>query len=254
MPLVLKNKQAYAGAGTYVIDTEKDRAEVIDLFSNGLLRKLFSKITSSNAHLKPGTILISNKFVDPIGDYGLTFFVTDSGGVIFLGVSEQLLDSKSSWIGSTMDYGRQEKLEKKFSPLLGEDRIWLHETAGYFGAVGADVIGGGSGVRSERTQLMVVDLNVRIPGSICLCLMRGHFESRGLHFSGTFSITTKSTRDQFVEGQREDFESGRLCIHSWCEDKNTEVSTAYVALGGETRERLEEEAKKIRDVTGEVTF
>ena len=76
---------------------------------------------------------------DPIGDYGLTFFVTEDGDAIFLAVSEQMIDSNRAWVGSTINYTHQESLRQKFSTIMHEIAAWLHKY-GYFGPIGADIL------------------------------------------------------------------------------------------------------------------
>ena len=61
-------------------------------------------------------------------------------------------------------------------------------------------------------------------------------------------------RDEFIEKWREEFESGRTCILSWYEDRRAGCSIADVAVGGVDEIRLQEEMKRIRDTTHEVTF
>ena len=256
LPFVLRNQQTFGGAGTYVVTNEEERSKLVQDFSSGLLRKLYSQVTAQNYRLKPGTILLSDLVSDPIGDYGLTFFVTENGGAIFLAVSEQLIAEHRAWIGSTINYKRQQQLEEKFRPIMHKIVAWLH-SHGYYGPAGADIL------ETERkpvngepvsTKLHIADLNIRTSGSLCLPLLRGHFESRGLTWGSSFSITVQSTRDNFIREWKEQFESGRMCILSWYEDKNTGVSIADVALGSENEQRLQEEMQRVREATDDVTF
>ena len=50
---------------------------------------------------------------DPVGDWGLTFFVTTTGECIFLAVTQQVVDSTKAWIGSTVSYTAQDSLKQK---------------------------------------------------------------------------------------------------------------------------------------------
>jgi hypothetical protein len=257
LPFVLKNQQTFGGAGTYFVSGERERDRLVEDLSGGLLRKLFSQVTADNHHLKPGTVLLSDMVADPIGDYGLTFFVTEDGDAIFLAVSEQMIDSNRAWVGSTINYTHQESLQERFSPIMLEIAAWLHKY-GYFGPTGADILETAP-VDSESTDstasFHIVDLNVRTSGSICLPLLRGHFLKRGFSCGSSFTITVKATRDEFVKQWRAEFESGRMCILSWYEDWSAGTSSiADVAVGGEDESRLHEEMKKVRDTTDEVTF
>jgi hypothetical protein len=258
VPFVVKNQQTFGGAGTYVVNSEGDRKSLVSEFSDGLLRKLFSQVTERNQHLKPGTVLLSEMVKDPVGDYGITMFVTDSGDAIFLAASEQMIDDNHAWIGSTINYPHQKQLEEKFSSVSKSIARWLHQH-GYFGPAGADILEtrnqgnpGEPGVGSS--EFHIVDLNVRTSGSLCLPLLRSHYESRGMHSASSFSITVKASRDEFVEKWQKDFESGRMCILSWYEDQQAGHSIADVAVGGEDEQRLRAEIERVRATTDEVTF
>ncbi|KAJ0166366.1 hypothetical protein CTA2_7575 [Colletotrichum tanaceti] len=140
LPFVLKNQQTFGGAGTYMVRTEEQRAGVVDDLRGGVLRKLLSSVTPSNRHLRPAALVLSDLVEDPVGDFGLTFFVTDDGGdPIFLAASEQLTDGHNAWIGSTINYGRQHELERKFGPLVKRIASWLR-SHDYVGPAGADVL------------------------------------------------------------------------------------------------------------------
>ncbi|KAI9660385.1 MAG: hypothetical protein M1821_009735 [Bathelium mastoideum] len=252
IPFVLKNQQTYGGAGTYVVSSVEDQQSLLkDLYDP--LRKLLSQITEENHHLHPGTHLISEMVQDPIGDYGLTFFVTDEGGYIFLAASEQMIDDNRSWVGSTISYLRQDELEKKFASVIGDIAKWL-SSYGYYGPVGADVLETAPRNGESKGKFDIVDLNVRTSGSMCLPLLRTHFTSRGCQSASSFSITVKETRDSFIEQWREKFEDGRLCIVSWYEDRDNGVSLADVAVGAEDEKKLQEEIKMLKDASDDVTF
>ncbi|KAF9870970.1 solid-state culture specific [Colletotrichum karsti] len=269
LPFVLKNQQTFGGAGTYIINTEEDRDSVIQDFRNGILRKLLSSVIESNFHLRPAALILSDLVENPIGDYGLTFFVTDDGSdPIFLAASEQMIDDEKAWIGSTINYARQDELKKKFGPLVKRIAIWLRNHD-YVGPAGADVLetapvtnGKTNGHHTNGTKnggedfscFHVVDLNIRTSGSLCLPLLQGHFMSCGLWSGSSFSISLKKGRSEFIDNFKEEFESGQMCIISWYEDPDTGVSLADVAVGAEDQEGLKKAMKLVRDATDEVTF
>ncbi|KAL8377157.1 hypothetical protein RB595_008029 [Gaeumannomyces hyphopodioides] len=290
LPFVLKNQQTFGGAGTYIVNTEEDRARLLEELRDGVLRRLLSSVTASNSHLKPGTILLSQMVAEPIGDYGVTFFVTDREGdddPIFLATSEQMTDGPA-WIGSTINYARQDELRAKFEPLVRLVGRWL-KSHGYVGPAGADVLetaphahknGGCSGhaaagaatngaprdkdgLASEFPHFHIVDLNVRTSGSLCLPLLRGHFTSRGLSCASSFSVSVAKTREQFMRKFQAEFESGAMCIISWYEDRRmpadgrgepSVLSLADIALGAEDMEALGKAIDRVRNATDEVTF
>ncbi|KAM0328648.1 hypothetical protein ACHAQA_005060 [Verticillium albo-atrum] len=260
LPFVLKNQQTFGGAGTYVVRTETERAKVVGDLREGLLRKLMSTVTEDNAHLRPGALILSDLVDEPIGDYGVTFFVTEGEGEpIFLAASEQMMGEGNAWIGSTINYRRQEELKAKFGKLVKEVAAWLR-SHDYVGPAGADVLETAStsvmheGVDEDLSRYHIVDLNVRTSGSLALPLMKTHFTSRGLHNASSFSISAQHSRDEFIELFRDDFESGKMCILSWYQDRETGTSLADVAVGATSPEELKTEMQRVRDATDEVTF
>ncbi|EON97856.1 putative solid-state culture specific atp-grasp domain protein [Phaeoacremonium minimum UCRPA7] len=260
IPFVVKNQQTFGGAGTWVISTEKQKRDFLADFNgeDGVLRKLLSSVTKDNYHLKPGTFIISDLVKDPIGDYGLTFFVYDTGEATFLAVSEQMIDGNNAWIGSTINYTHQGKLYQKFEPLMKKTAAWLSKH-GYYGPAGMDILetrtpGETDSHTGEQTAYHIVDLNVRTSGSLCLPLLRGHFTSRSMNCASSFSITVKGGRDEFIEKWKDGFESGQMCILSWYEDSDAQESIADVAVGAESEEQLQKQMKRVRDATEEVTF
>lgn len=139
---------------------------------------------------------------------------------------------------------------------MHEIAAWLHKY-GYFGPIGADILETAP-VDTESTDstanFYIVDLNVRMSGSICLPLLRSHFRKRGFSCGSSFGITVKATRDEFIKQWQKEFESGRMCILSWYEDKSAGSSIADVDVGGEDEGQLQEEMKRIRDTTDGVMF
>ncbi|KAJ9136950.1 Solid-state culture specific [Coniochaeta hoffmannii] len=260
VPFVLKNQQTFGGAGTWVVNSEEDKTDLLETLSgaDGVLRKMLARVTQPNHHLKPATIIISDMVKDPIGDYGITFFVTDKGDAIFLGASEQMTDSNNSWIGSTIKYTHQDALREQFDPLVRRTAAWLAEK-GYYGPAGMDVLESGTPGQTdshtgEETAYHIVDLNVRTSGSMCLPVMRGHFTKLGLNCASSFSLTVKGSREEFIEISREDFESGRMCILSWYHDLRTNKSIGDVVIGGSDEADLQKRMKRVRDLTEEVVF
>ncbi|KAK3937585.1 putative solid-state culture-specific atp-grasp domain protein [Diplogelasinospora grovesii] len=259
-PFVLKTQQTFGGAGTWVVASEEQKESILRDFASedGVLRKLLSQVTESNHELKPGSVIISDMVKDPIGDYGITFLVTDSGEAVFLAASEQMIDASSAWIGSTINYPRQQRLQDKFAPLIDKTAAWL-PAHGYYGPAGMDVLetdtpGRTDSHTGETTAYHIVDLNVRTSGSLCLPLLRGHFTSRGMACASSFSIAVKGGRNEFIEKWRAAFEAGQMSILSWYEDPETNKSIADVVVGGEGEEKLQEQMMKVKETAEEVTF
>ncbi|KAK4117393.1 hypothetical protein N656DRAFT_773516 [Canariomyces notabilis] len=275
VPFVFKTQQAFGGAGTWLVRTAEQKSALLAELAgddsdndddDGVLGKLLAQVTSSNAHLGPATVLLSElvgadgdgKTV--VGDYGLTFVVTDrddeadGGAAHFLAASEQNTDGSNAWIGSTISYPRQEQLRRKFEGLMRQTAAWLARY-GYIGPVGVDVLevkksGSGQG----ETEFFIVDLNARISGSMSLPLLRGHFVGRGLTCASSVSIVAKGGRAGFIQRWRKPFEEGRMLILSWYEDPEAGESIAEVVIGGENEERLQELVQRVRENIEEVTL
>ena len=78
----------------FVVSSLADLSELKRTLATYTLPKLLYQVTSSNAHLKPGTLISSKMITDPVGDWGLTFFVTRPGKCIFLAVTQHVVDSQ----------------------------------------------------------------------------------------------------------------------------------------------------------------
>lgn len=113
LPFVLKNQQTFGGGGTFVVSSLEDLSELKHTLATQTLPKLLSQVTSSNAHLKPATLILSEMITDPVGDWGLTFFVARAHKCIFLTVTQQVVDSTKAWIGLAVSYTAQDSLKQK---------------------------------------------------------------------------------------------------------------------------------------------
>lgn len=273
-PFVFKTQQTFGGAGTWVVSDEAKKRELVEELTDdetGVLRKLLSQVTVKNEQMKPGSVVLSEMVRDPVGDYGVTFLVGKGGEAHFLAASEQMINEDNAWIGSTINYARQEKLKEKFQGIMRQTAEWVGKR-GYIGPVGIDILetkkipedeqlqkNGVSSADGEKTAHYIVDLNVRTSGSLALPLLKGHFTSRGLTCASSFSTTVKGSRKEFMETWREAFESGRMLIMAWYEDKTSnggeEVeSIGDVVVGGKDEKDLQHLMKRVRESTEEVTF
>ena len=254
LPFVFKNQHTFGGGGTFVISGEDDREKLIHDLSTRLLPKLVSQVTALNAHLEPATLLLSEQVIDPVGDYGLTFFVTKSGECIFLAVTEQTVDSNKAWIGSKISYSKQDTLRHKFNTIMHAIGAWLHHH-GYYGPIGADILETASQSNQEPGELLITDLNVRTSGSLSLGLLKGHFsERRYLHEASSFSVNVKMSRENFITKLSKQFKEGRVIIVSWYADTKSKVSYANVIMGAEDRAGLEKEIKYVKHFATEIHF
>ncbi|KAJ4327952.1 hypothetical protein N0V84_001627 [Fusarium piperis] len=248
LPFVLKNQMTFGGAGTFMVRTEKDRQGIINDLGKGFLNRLVSSVNETNSHLEPATLLFSDLIQDPIGDYGVTFFVNEKGRrPIFLGVSEQMIEGDTAWVGNIIDYRQQNDLGLKFSSLVAQISEWL-QSYGYVGPAGADVL------EKVDGTLYVVDLNVRTTGSCCMPLLRTHFTSRGLDCASSFAVDVEKGRDEFVDMFRSELQQGRICILSWYEDEVSGWSLAHLVVGAQDEVSLKELTDRVMETCGHVIF
>ena len=177
----------------------------------------------------------------------VTLFVNEKGSKpTFLGVSKQMIEGGTAWVGSIIDYQQQTKLHHKFEALMDRISDWL-QSYSYIGPVGADILEDAKGIR-------VVDLNVRTTGSCCLPLLQTHFTSRGLHLASAFSIDVQQGRSAFLDTLRTEIYKGRMCIVSWYEDPETKSSLAELVVGGDNDKRLGEFMGRVNGNSKSVTF
>ncbi|KAL9596357.1 MAG: hypothetical protein Q9179_004645 [Wetmoreana sp. 5 TL-2023] len=256
LPFVLKNQQTYAGGGTFVVSSQEDLKELQSTLSTQTLPKLFSQVNSCNAHLKPATLIMSEMITNIIGDWGLTFFVTRAGECIFLALTQQMVDPKKAYIGSTISYTAQDSLKERFTPIMRKIGAWL-SSYGYYGPCGADILESvpQHGQSSGASEFNIVDLNVRTTGSLAVAVLRGHFsEQRGLHEASAFAVSVEMTRDAFIRAFARQFREGRIVIVAWYEDRASGVSYGKLVIGARDKEALEEEVARVKKVVSEVHF
>ncbi|KAK4175196.1 hypothetical protein QBC36DRAFT_332026 [Triangularia setosa] len=260
VPFVLKNQQVFGGAGTWIVTTQEQKDELFSDFESpdGPLRKLLSQVTPENYHMDPAAVIISDMVSSPIGDYGLTFFVNENGGHVFLAASEQMTDGNNAWVGSTIVYSRQKALYEKFKALITRTAEFVSKH-GYIGPVGTDVLetkeeGETETHNGEKTRFHVVDLNVRTSGSLALPLLKGHFTERGLDCASSFGITVRGIREEFARRWKREFEEGKMFVLSWYEDREEGSSIADVVVGAEDEKGLGEMIERVREGSEEVVF
>ncbi|SCO80186.1 uncharacterized protein FRV6_04399 [Fusarium oxysporum] len=246
LPFVLKSQETFGGAGTFIAKTEEERQRIIDNLGKGFLGRLLSSVNADNSHLEPATMLLSGMIQNPIGDYGMTVFNNKKGQEpVFLGVSKQMIQDGTAWVGSTIDYRQQSELRLRFETLTNQISEWL-QSYEYIGPAGADVL-------EDADGFHVVDLNVRTTGSCYLPLLRKHFTNRVLYIESSFS-TDVQQRDEFLDMFKAEFQDGRMCVISWYEDQEKGSSLAELVIGGEDDDRLKELMDRVNEMSKSVTF
>ncbi|KAL8778181.1 MAG: hypothetical protein Q9194_002144 [Teloschistes cf. exilis] len=233
---------------------------VVDLETNYFLNTKAalstSRLPSYTPKSTPSTLIISDLVPDSVGDWGLTFFVTESGDCVFLAADRQVIGTDSrAWIGS-------DSLKDKFTSIMRQIGAWL-SSHGYYGPYGADIRETAAAAAApehsatdEQPVYHIVDLNVRSTSSLVLGLMRGHFSRRrGLHYASAFTISVEDmTRDVFIRRFERPMREGRVVVVSWYEDRESGSSCGRVVVGAETEERFLREVVGVMEVGLEVRW
>ena len=256
LPFVLKTQQSGGGGGTWIIKNQKELSEELAVLSSVVLPKIFSSWTSLNRDLKPANLIIMDYIESPIGNWGITFFITRSGKSIFLSASEQKLNDGKLWYGSAVHYPSQEALERKFTSLMHKitDFVYHKNNHGYYGPIGADVLEVEPDKNTNSTDpdsnYLIVDLNVRVPGSLPLGLLKTHFSTRNLSFATNLFIQFSMDRKEFMEKFHvEYYVKNQIVITAWFHDVTQGQSHVALVVGGETQEALDELIARINELS-----
>lgn len=99
----------------------------------------------------------------------------------------------------------------------------------------------------------IIDLNVRMTGSLTLAFLRGHFsERRGLHEASiTQRFKFKHKRDEFRKFFGPEIAQGRLIIVAWSQDTVQGISWGNLIVGAEDEMRLKELMDRVRRIAVE---
>lgn len=235
IPFVVKSQQSSSGGGTYLVRSEDERTSCIVKMKSTALPVLVSSINSSNKHLLPADLIITD-YIPAIRSSGVSFFVTQNGHHHFLSATRQDFDDGGFWTGGSIDYEIQHQERERFDDTISKAARFLNDK-GYYGPVGIDVL------EDTNAQQFIVDMNVRVPGSLPLGLL-GHFFylQRGLQH-GYIILGTRFaiTREAFLQAFQAQVEAGQIVIIAWYEDRSSlgsGVSWTNLAMAEKTVERL----------------
>lgn len=238
IPFVLKFSQASGSLGTFVVHSEKDRQDFIEIIGR-YLRGLLRQLHISNLHLHPSSLIIQ-KFISGEA-VCVTFFIPKSGKPTFLGCTKQLLDRKGRWVGGSISYKEQDGLRVEYSPLIEKVAIYCQQK-GYFGPCGVDVM------TAKDGRHLVIDLNPRSNGGMPLCLLKNHFSRRRcLHEAACLvPLVLSCSQDEFEGAFRSQYQEGSLVITSWDHYTQENCSIAAIIIAAETRSKLKDYTEEIK--------
>ncbi|KAI4088773.1 MAG: hypothetical protein LQ344_005826 [Seirophora lacunosa] len=237
LPFVIKFPQSLAGQGVFVIRDSATKASRIQLLETEVPR-MIRKLTSSNAHLSPVSLLLQDLL--PGHPKNLSLFITPKGRAVFISCAQQSLDDDGIYRGTMVDYERQSELEAQHRVIIDQIAAHVHKH-GFYGPMGADVM------MDSNNDQKIVDLNVRLTGDYMMGPLRGHFfDRRGLGFAYLITpLVILGDKDQFEEIFARELMDGRIVVLGWARGKvgrsgKTVYSACSVAVGGKDRLSLQE--------------
>ncbi|ERF76996.1 hypothetical protein EPUS_06864 [Endocarpon pusillum Z07020] len=233
LPRVFKTQQGMSSFGTFLVRTELEREDLIQSLLGGVLRTTLESVNSANIHLKPSTLLSQQMISQCSACFSTSFFVRKNGDFTFLGACRQDFSESNIWLGASICYLEQDWLQQRLCTIICQTSRYLHER-GYHGPAGADIIvEDADGLQPSRQW--IVDLNVRMTGSLTLAFLRGHFSvKRGLHeacITQRFKLPLK--RVEFCKAFAREIREGRLIIVAWFHDTTSGFSWANLIVGAE---------------------
>jgi len=143
LPCVVKLTHGYSNTGNFFLRSHEDMTTARNYI---------------DTHWPEARLVITEIVNDLAGDYGVQFYLTRSGDIVWIGILEQLFDANSRWAGGTFSSQTQSKLAAPLREVISPVARHLHRK-GYFGVVGVDVL------QDKHDRFFVVDINPRITGA-----------------------------------------------------------------------------------------
>ncbi|CRG82671.1 hypothetical protein PISL3812_00015 [Talaromyces islandicus] len=236
LPFLLKLPQTVSGVGVFKISTDTDRARVKGILDNNLGGMLW-RINNLNHDIHPCSLVLQEYICGTV--MALSMFITKKGRPIFIACCEQRFDEYHHWIGGTISYKQQRRLENFYSNTMKKVAGFLHRK-GYYGPAGVDII------TDKGGNNYIIDLNVRITGTYHLGLLGGHFVQRGIFEATMITSYFPCLRTTFEEIFAKEIQNGRIIITGWVHDKSTGHSCAAINVGGTDSLAMEQMLKKVK--------
>ncbi|KAL8773495.1 MAG: hypothetical protein Q9209_001599 [Squamulea sp. 1 TL-2023] len=247
LPRVFKTQQGMSSIGTFTVRNEQERSDLIECLSSSILRRTLASVTPANKYLYPST-LVSQEMISQAEDcFAVSFFVKRNGECVFLGACRQDMSESNDWLGASINYLKQKRLRRNLWGTITKVSSFL-TLKGYYGPAGADIILEGGVNGRNILQPTVVDLNVRMMGSLNLCLLKGHFSrQRNLHEACiTQRLKFSFTRDQFQNLLSKEISLGKVIIVAWYYDRHMQHSWGTMILGGADAGCLEDLYNRVK--------
>jgi len=233
IPRVFKTQQGMSSVGTFIIRTESEREELVRSLSAVLLRNTLHSVNACNAHLYPSSLISQEMIKRESPCFATSFFVHRKRNCTFLGACWQKMSESNAWLGARIRYWDQDKLKHRLWRTICQISNLLRGK-GYYGPAGADIIPEDARKRSSPRP-WIIDLDVRMTGSLSLAFLRGHFsDRRGLDEACvTQRFKFRLNRNAFCTIFAAEIQAGRMVIVAWFDDMASTFSWGTLALGGE---------------------
>ena len=141
-PCIIKLSHGYANTGNFFIHDEKDAQKAQAYIDR---------------HWPDAKTVINELIEDIDEDYGVQFYLRQSGEIVWLGFTEQIFNKQNRWAGGRFSAKIQDKLYPEFIKIARPVAEYLHQN-GYYGVVGIDIL------QNNKGELFLVDLNPRLTG------------------------------------------------------------------------------------------
>ncbi|KAF2724386.1 hypothetical protein K431DRAFT_310322 [Polychaeton citri CBS 116435] len=232
IPFVVKLPQALAGTGTFLVRNETERQNALAVLVPEVKRML-AVVTPENAHLEPASVIYQELIPGPA--VGFSLFVTKSGRWDFISCTRQIYDDSDGgegWSGGYISYPEQEALRLQYADTADKLAAYIH-SRNYHGPIGVDIMTGPDGSQ------YIIDMNVRITGTMPLGFWKSYFISRGLQEAVIFfPLILSVSRTQFQENFEGELQDGRIVVVGWSHDGEGKNSATIIMVAGSTPEDL----------------
>ncbi|MBW4598104.1 MAG: ATP-grasp domain-containing protein [Calothrix sp. FI2-JRJ7] len=188
-PYLIKTSHGLSGEGTYIIQSQSD----LDYCFAEIKKYVESRLLS--------TIVVSEFIKNVVNNYCVQFYISKTGDIKLIGVTNQLVTNEGNYIGGLVHYRENMSM---FFDMIAAIGKYAH-SRGYFGVIGFDVL------QDRDGSLYVIDANFRVNGSTPLCLQRHTLLKLGkevanyssdYRIAGTLEFTLKTLQ---LELERKDF-------------------------------------------------
>ncbi|TWU45849.1 biotin carboxylase-like protein [Novipirellula aureliae] len=218
-PCIVKLSHGYAGLGNFCISGPDDEAE--------MQRRL--------KQYWPGANLVINERIENItGDFGVQFYLSKDGSMVWLGLTEQHFDTNKKWCGGTFSADLQVQLFNSLCQIVRPVGDSLH-ASGYFGLVGIDVL------RDAMNCFYLVDVNPRLTGITPFLMASRIFARTGRFNEGLYQASFRfpGSMDQLFDAANR-LDDARVLVLSGLElatDTKNVTTTCHLSVSSDSQVR-----------------